>query len=320
MSLTSELERTSSWVNQFFKEYFSRVTEFTRVEGPAIRAFETKVPTELRGHATARVGTALDYRVRLALGQRPLDSRVINGGIYRMALWAQPDLEMSAVINWVMGVMRSLGDGGEQSAEELAKTAVLMAHLDAGFRSRGQWSEDMRLLALIKAAAPVENEDTVERGWTRESSILEVAEPEEVNEVMRLMAVARTSFDWEHAGNVVIGPIFAGSRYVGGADADLILSGLLLDIKTTEEPRKDFPNTIRQLIGYALLDWDDEYGINGAGVYFSRQGKTVSWAMDDLIRRTATGTEVSLGEMRIKFKRLAVENDPRAVIQSRRGG
>ena len=55
-------------------------------------------------------------------------------------------------------------------------------------------------------------------------------------------------------GEIVVGPTFDGSEYVGGADADLIKGGCLYAIKTIMDPRRDLPGTVRQLIGYALLD------------------------------------------------------------------
>jgi len=308
MSLTSELDRAESWVNQFFKEQFGRVTEFTRVEGPGIKALETIVPTDMRGNITARIGTAFDYRLRLALGAAPLDSGVVSGGIYRMAVLGGHDFDTDVLVRWVMDVMRCLAKGEEQSEEELAKTAILMAHLDAGFRSMGMWAEEMRLLAQFKAAAMLEDERIMARGWTRNSEISEVARPEEVDEVVGLIAVAKDALNFESFDSVAFGPTFVGSRYVGGADADLVSRGQLLDIKTTSQPRRDLTITIRQLIGYALLDWDDEHNISEAGIYFSRQGKMVSWSMDELIRRTATDINASLVRMRKKFKDAAESN------------
>ena len=42
VSLTSELSSSTSWVNKFFKSYFARVVEFTRAEGPRVKALERR--------------------------------------------------------------------------------------------------------------------------------------------------------------------------------------------------------------------------------------------------------------------------------------
>ena len=85
------------------------------------------------------------------------------------------------------------------------------------------------------------------------------------------------------ASGTIIGPEFAGSGDIGGADADLIIDHRLYDIKTTINPRKDFPDHLRQLIGYALLDWDDKYALTDVGFYFSRQATYMSWPLSRLL-------------------------------------
>ena len=305
MSLTSEMQKSSSWVNQYFKRSFGKVTEFTGAEGPEIKAFETRVPSELPRSSATRVGTAFDYRMRLALGMRPLDSEITLEGIYRMTvlgrLWGRVELQEDEMVRWIIGVMLCLAYQGERSEKDLAKTAILMAHLDAGFRSGGHWSDEMTQLVGPQMYDVSGNQ--IER-----PSPLDVASPREASEIMQLMEVARTAFAFDYLKGATLGPTFAGSSYVGGADADLIVRNWLLDIKTTVQPRRDLPITVRQLIGYALLDWDDEYGIEEVGVYFSRQGKFISWKLDELIERTATDGKTSLPELRREFRELAIEN------------
>jgi hypothetical protein len=48
-------------------------------------------------------------------------------------------------------------------------------------------------------------------------------------------------------------PVFAGSGDVGGADADLLIDGLLIDVKTTVDANKvPTQANIWQLAGYVL--------------------------------------------------------------------
>jgi hypothetical protein len=73
---------------------------------------------------------------------------------------------------------------------------------------------------------------------------------------------------------VTCGPVFTGSADIGGADADFILGGLLLDCKATITPRNLGAAEINQLAGYLLLDYDDEFGIRQVGLYLSRSKVT----------------------------------------------
>jgi hypothetical protein len=69
-----------------------------------------------------------------------------------------------------------------------------------------------------------------------------------------------------------LNPKFAGSKDIEGADADLILGDLLLEIKTVSKVRSShYRAWLRQLLGYALLDYDDRYRIRRVGIWLTRQ-------------------------------------------------
>lgn len=112
------------------------------------------------------------------------------------------------------------------------------------------------------------------------------------------------------AVSVVCGPSFDGSAFVRGADADLIVDGCLYDVKTTMKPREDLPRNLRQLLGYALLDWNDALGLERVGFYFSRQGSWLSWALDDLVEQTAAHG-ATLRQLRDDFRSRAHHHNPR---------
>ena len=77
-----------------------------------------------------------------------------------------------------------------------------------------------------------------------------------------------------------------GSRLVGGADADVLVDDLLVEIKVVRESKLDIAY-VRQLVGYAVLA--NEFGIDGVGrveverlgVWFARSSELVSWRLDE---------------------------------------
>jgi hypothetical protein len=69
---------------------------------------------------------------------------------------------------------------------------------------------------------------------------------------------------------LAIDPSFALSGAVGGADADVIADGILIDFKTGKGRSLVSAKEIYQLIGYALLDIDDRYKITGVGIHALR--------------------------------------------------
>ncbi len=87
-----------------------------------------------------------------------------------------------------------------------------------------------------------------------------------------------------------LNPTFGeGSRLVGGADADLIIDDILIDIKTVKnlEMKRE---TFNQLIGYYTLykiggidHSPTQIEINRLGVYFSRFGYLLEYKIEDII-------------------------------------
>ena len=87
--------------------------------------------------------------------------------------------------------------------------------------------------------------------------------------------------------DVYLNPTFGqASSLVGGADADLIIDGSLIDIKTT----KNLSFTVkqwRQLIGYlTLIDIQGKFDIDKAGIYFSRHGYIYNFDADKVYSKT----------------------------------
>jgi hypothetical protein len=99
-----------------------------------------------------------------------------------------------------------------------------------------------------------------------------------------------------------LNPIFAGSGEIGGADADLISDGCLIDVKTTVDPKFTRTRLLYQLLGYVLLDYDDAYAIRSVGVYLSRQGLLIRWQLADLLQTLLDGKRATLAELRASFR------------------
>lgn len=313
MSLTGELNRRGSWVNGFFKSNFPGVVGFAGREGSDLKSLEIKIPT--KQHDSARlVGTAFDYRLRMHFGAGFADSKeslapwrkqMLLNGIARLTLTGS-GLGSSTDRKWAettAGLLEetSTGDGDMQ-----AKVSIVLAWLDWGFRSRGKWSDGLRTIAKVVGEHGADGWEALVAPIDRDFA----TEAAEVAEIMELTQPPR-------ARRVDCGVVFDGSGFVGGGDADLILDGCLYDVKTTEHPRRDFPVSLRQLIGYALLDWSDTFGLKSVGFYFARQGAWMSWNLRELIRETAlSGT--SLDGLREAFCATAQERNPRALARMRR--
>lgn len=111
-------------------------------------------------------------------------------------------------------------------------------------------------------------------------------------------------------GLCTLGPTFTGSALVH-ADADLIAAGLLLEVKTSQGDKR--PDGTRraalskldlfQLIGYALLDFDDDYQITELGTFAARFAYLTTWPLNDLLTAMA-GHKVDIAGTRGAFRQL----------------
>lgn len=82
-------------------------------------------------------------------------------------------------------------------------------------------------------------------------------------------------------------PTFAGSPDVGGADANGILNGMLLDIRCTRKQEPFDLHNLRQQIMYAVLDYQDTYHIHSLAWYYARQRCLIVYPLAHLVHDIA---------------------------------
>ncbi|WP_153348830.1 hypothetical protein [Nocardia aurantia] len=123
---------------------------------------------------------------------------------------------------------------------------------------------------------------------------------------------------------VALGPAFAGSRWCA-ADADVIVDGTLIDVKTRMGNRNkksgvrsdSLPrNDIYQLLGYVLFDRPDEYRLTEVAVYSARYATLHRWPLQQLLD-TLAGEPVDLAAERAAVWELlgAQDDDAGAVVE-----
>ncbi len=123
-------------------------------------------------------------------------------------------------------------------------------------------------------------------------SVLGLPAPAFIEDLRRLSAMFHRTCGHLLACEGRLNPTFDGSALIGGADADLIVDGCLLEIKTTVRPDTLPRDVIYELLGYVLLDFTNAYRIGSVGVYMSRQGEFVSWPLAELLPRLAGAQSV----------------------------
>lgn len=121
-----------------------------------------------------------------------------------------------------------------------------------------------------------------------------------ISDTVSLVAAAREALAAISREDVVVGPSFVGSPDVGGADADVLVGPTLVEIKTTVRPTLEL-RTVHQLIGYALLDYEDRHRIDEVAVYMARYGRLVVMPLAEVLWLLA-GRRVDVKELRAALR------------------
>ena len=274
-ALTRELDDIRSPVRRFLEERYARglrdVQRQFRASGPSLVV--PAVPREAANPGT--VGTAADWLLRFLLHPRPDIHLAVAGAVVatRAGITVLPALADIAARLTVpfpkrpperVQVFTGPVPGNAADPDLLARSCWALALLTEVFRS-GPAAAAAGPLGRVRA-----------RRGISAASLLELAPAAGLDQLTRFRHVFETALLPQLAprtGQWALGPTFTGSHLIGGADADLITAGLLLDLKTSAKKLSLGITDMLQLIGYALLDFDDEYHLAEVGLFSARVGR-----------------------------------------------
>lgn len=310
MSLTQELKDPHSQASIFMRQHFPNVRRVMALSrGRMGESVETHRP--IVQVPWALIGTAFDYRLRFYFPQVGRRAHIENLVCYSGAAVACGGDLCRNRLGEIEELTPLAGERLGQLATELAidffdSLGLLLKQTPPHQRRLAETEEETLLRYCVVMAAL----DFFFRAGFDSHSILLTPKPKET--LAELLCVAEkvwlddlrtlswTFYDAFHPlllRPAVLNPTFDGSTFVGGADADLIVGDCLIDIKTTINPLKD-SEWIYQLLGYALLDWHDEYHIREVAVYFSRQRFLLQWPLNDLIAELSGNGVSDVAELR----------------------
>lgn len=312
MSLSSHLGNRVSPIRKFLYTNFPNYLPVVKEANTTLRAAETIRPTaeapelakvrpaDKKPYPYSDIGTAIDYRFRYyfsATGQEKLVAR--QGGhmlAHQYGLMSQHLIDefFASLAETLLDVAPARRQLPPDQEMLLNRYCFVLALLEQAFR--------MPPIRLKRSLLFL----TGERAGV--SELLAIPKEPWLEDMQSLSWLFYRKFK-QHifTSNPALNPTFEGSGHIGGADADLILDTCLLDIKTETNPRVQ-NRTLYQLLGYVLLDYGDEYGLDEVGVYFSRQGTTLRWPLTGLLDTLCADTpRPRLAELRERFGALLVK-------------
>ncbi|AEM88530.1 hypothetical protein [Streptomyces violaceusniger] len=240
------------------------------------------------GMEAGNVGTAIDYRMRLAFTTaEPVDHVARAGILLTGTRDSHPSQRMRAVgeelaarlEETVLGLQldnRELSmDRAHDEEEDLARMLIAAAWYQVNYRT----SIGFAFTPLASAAWEDPGAFSLER-------LLQLPHRDMVADVVaQLYKAARGPLEALRARtrpeDCVPGPTFPTDRIT--ADADLAVDGILLDFKSTRHTRTLRQAEAWQLVGYLLLDAEDQYRIDTVGLYLSRSGTLASWPVEEYL-------------------------------------
>jgi hypothetical protein len=255
--LTAELGAKNSPVRQFFDQRFTSglrdVQRRYRQAAPSL-----VVPSADRQDANpGTVGTAADWLLRFMLHPRPSLALAALGANLCGRRSGMPDALMEIAASLGYGHDPSDGDGtdfagpaggNETDPTYVASVCWALALLTEVYRN-----------PMVMMKGPVER---FQYHRPSASQLLELTPAAAFGQLAAFWDIFETVLLPELAyrpGHWVLGPVFSGSALIK-SDADLITAGLLLDLKTDSKFSLGV-TVLFQVIGYALPDFDDAYGL-----------------------------------------------------------
>ncbi|MET9535741.1 UvrD-helicase domain-containing protein [Streptomyces sp. NPDC006649] len=297
LPLTGQLLYPRSPMSVFFAQHLPRADGVVGSYLQRLRGLPHPVqPMDERRPDWPALGHTIDFRLRLSLGSGPglavtqgvrlLGSPLPLEGAPRPAVRAALN---TAGVQLLARLQAHLGGTHQLRDEELTRLCHVAGFYEAAFRS-GAFSRRRNLLAQADEHTTLDQ--------------LTAAVPqyvlEDIAEQMQLAEKPFAPFHELPSGRRVCGPVFTGSADLGGADADFILGGLLLDCKATTRPYKIGAPEVQQLAGYLLLDYNNAHAIDQVGFYLSRQGTLITWPVTDFL--TAIGAKDPLPHLRTQLR------------------
>lgn len=261
--------KTPGGLNEFVKGIRSIIDGFYEKPRLSIKSEIQALPSSTNAGTLSMIGAAFDYAIRIEV------SKINQTIVKNFPIIAEKGVKGYKKRRQFIEdfqIKRSKFISDEIPITELLSDCIVLARLDNVARSTGNYS-------------PTNSElfDVNELYITDLHNLINLVDP----------SLFRASYQ------CILNPHFGQSSIdVGGADADLIIDDLLIDIKTTKDINFKL-EYFRQLIGYYTLNRReyDMYGkIERLGLYFSRFGQLLTFKVPERKVSTLANTNLTFEE------------------------
>ena len=294
VSLTSKLR--GGIVKDWFKIRFPNTQRFCTDANRELRDGPTTVPCAIprpQGSEASLVGQAVGYMLTAHLQERALDvSFAVTNVAILNRLWKSLQVDATDVAWQAVQRIHELKlthPMGSTDWNELCRLALVLGRLEQGGRN------------VTRVGVSVAQELARSKG-DLDAFIGAFATPATVTDLSALGRVAVDDYsELRKARQLHIGPRFAQSRALGGADADIIYGGRLIDFKSSAQATVIGRRDAWQLVGYLLADTPDRYRIREAGFAALRRRRAALWGAQELLDELSGRPAPRVADLRAEF-------------------
>lgn len=289
MSLTSGIHCPRTPLRRFLdRELSAGAHPLRRSFRARDRSCQVLMPGPGVGTEAGNVGTAIDYRLRLAFTTaEPVDHVARLGILLISPFGSEAAVRMREVAEELAARLEETVDRLQLDNRELPMDRAQDEEEDlARLLIAATWYQVKYPTSIGFAFTPLAIATHEDPGAFTLERLLQLPHSDMVADVVTQLYKAadgplndlRTRTRSE---DCTPAPTFPTDRIA--ADADLAVDGLLLDFKSTRYTRTLSQAEAWQLTGYLLLDTDDRYRIDTLGLYLSRSGTPASWPVEEYL-------------------------------------
>ena len=279
MSLESNLKSKHSRLRRWFEENTNRkaITAFVKEINNQI--FLNK-PFVVENSDPQLVGTTFPYVFQWLF--EPLDFCTAHA---RLGVDRGFTEEWVVTMPEVASLIIEIGNF-DTSLEHRIRYSILLAWFEQFGRSLMYMPEPLVYVQNNMLKENIEPWDIVEK-------LLEFIPMPVVVDVMQLVMYVDQVWGEDLKHSFIFNPSLAGSRDVGGADADWITRSYLYECKCIKQPRPFGRQILLQTLSYILLDYENQHDIGGFGWYFVRQRFRIEKTFSEIFPKIGLNEDIS---------------------------
>ncbi|MEO1374640.1 MAG: hypothetical protein AAFW70_10035 [Cyanobacteria bacterium J06635_10] len=274
MSLTSELKNPESPIRKWFDIKRSQtIDKIINHHNQVLSQSQIIIPQQ--GTNFPVVGNAVCYAIRKYIAQKIDDT---NWHYTSLAWYGARHLQLTPLFDYCIN---------NNKKEDEAISLVILAALEQVTRNSKQINPILQPFLGKNKIVNLLIEDEIKNNW--------IPTFKDINNIIQeiptiyrlifndeLLKISSLNKNNDRSNKVICNATFTLSEYLGGADAQIITNGTILNIKTSAKSRPFTYENLLQQLSYCLLDSNNKYNIHTLTWVYTRHSAVFRYPVNKL--------------------------------------